>query len=74
MSLAIKPTAKANLSWWGWFAIALAFGPFIAKRAILLDHPPYIIWLVIDYSARVISLVGVVIAGQAGLPGYGRPI
>ena len=36
MSLVIKPTAKANLSWWGWFAIALAFGPFIAKRAILL--------------------------------------
>jgi membrane protease YdiL (CAAX protease family) len=73
MNLAIKPTAKANLSWWGWFAIALAFGPFIAKRAFLLEHPPYTVWLVADYSARVISLVGVVIANRAGLLACGRP-
>ena len=73
MGLAIRPTGRATLSWWGWFAIALAFGPFIAKRAFLLGQHDYIIWLAADYGARVISLAGVIMARQAGLLDPGRP-
>jgi uncharacterized protein len=73
MSLTIRPTVRANLSWWGWLAIALAFGPFVAKRAFLLEQHPYTVWLAADYGARVISLAGVVMARQVGLLAYGRP-
>jgi membrane protease YdiL (CAAX protease family) len=73
MSLAIRPTARDSLSWWGWLAIALAFGPFAAKRALLLGQHDYIVWLAADYGARVISLAGVIMARQAGLLEPGRP-
>ena len=66
------PTARVPLSWWGWLAVALAFGPFVAKRAILLGQHDYTVWLAADYGARVISLAGVIMARQAGLLDRGR--
>jgi CAAX protease family protein len=73
MSLTIRPTARATLSWWGWLAYALAFGAFIVKRAFLLEQHDYTVWLAADYSARLISLAGVVMARQVGLLAYGPP-
>ena len=50
------------LSLWGlWLAVILAIGPFIVRRIILLGDDNYAHWLAIDYSARCISLIGVIV-------------
>ena len=60
-------TSKYSLSRTGWAAIAIAIIPFVAKRVIVLGQHDYIFWLSADYSARVLSLIGVVIARRSGL-------
>jgi membrane protease YdiL (CAAX protease family) len=50
-----------------WLAIALAIGPFIIKRIVLLGSFDYPCWLAIDYGARFISLIGVVLGFKSGL-------
>ena len=41
--------------------------PFTAKRLILSGQHDYTIWLAADYTARVISIFGVVLARRVGL-------
>ena len=53
--------------WIASLAVALALGPFIAKRFILSGEHGYVTWLVVDYTARCISLVGVVLGFRSGL-------
>jgi len=60
-----QPTGSIAPS--GWLAIAVAIVPFYLKRALLLGQHDYIIWLTADYSARIISLIGVVMARRSGL-------
>ena len=66
-----QPTA--NISPNGWLAIAIAIVPFYLKRALLLGQHDYIIWLTADYSARIISLIGVAMARRSGLFTPARP-
>jgi len=54
-----------------WLAVILAVGPFIIRRIILLGDHDYLHWMEIDYLARCISLIGVIIAFRSGLP---RPL
>lgn len=51
------------------FAIALAFLPFAVKRIAVLGHPDVAYWLAWDYSARCVSLIGVMLAYRAGIIG-----
>jgi hypothetical protein len=62
-----------NISPSGWLAIAVAIVPFYLKRALLLGQHDYIIWLTADYSARIISLIGVAMARRSGLFTPARP-
>src|SRR5260370_8907625 len=56
----------ATAPWIASLAMALAMGPFIAKRFILLGEHGYTFWLAVDYLARCISLVGVVLGFHSG--------
>lgn len=59
---------RPKMTWLARFAIILAIGPFIIKRIILLnDQEDYVVWLAIDYAARCVSLLGVMLGFQAGL-------
>jgi membrane protease YdiL (CAAX protease family) len=62
-----------NIAPSGWLAIAVAIVPFYLKRALLLGQHDYIIWLTADYSARIISLIGVAMARRSGLFPPARP-
>jgi len=62
-----KQTPDDSLPWKGRITIAVAIVPFIAKRAILFGHHSYIFWLATDYSARMLSLVGVAMARRSGI-------
>jgi membrane protease YdiL (CAAX protease family) len=64
---------RGAISAGGWLAIALAIVPFYLKRAVVLSQHDYIFWLTADYSARIISLVGVAIARRCGLFAPARP-
>ena len=66
-----QPTG--NIAPSGWLAIAVATVPFYLKRALLLGQHDYIIWLTADYSARIISLIGVAMARRSGLFPPARP-
>ena len=56
------------LSLWGlWLAIFLAIAPFIVRRIILLGDDNYLHWMAIDYLARCISLIGVILGFCSGL-------
>jgi len=50
-----------------WLAVILAVGPFIVRRIVLLDDDNYLHWVAIDYSARCISLIGVVLGFRCGV-------
>jgi uncharacterized protein len=65
--------SKAVVPWIASLAIALAIGPFIVKRAILLGEHGYAYWLTVDYVARCISLVGVVLGFPSGLLARSHP-
>ena len=53
---------------WGlWLAVTLAIGPFILRRIILLGDDDYVHWMAIDYLARSISLIGVILGFRSGL-------
>ena len=70
------PSAAAQqshpLSLWGlWLAVILAIGPFIVRRIILLGDDNYVHWLEIDYPARCISLIGVILGFRSGLLLFG---
>ena len=55
------------LSLWGlWLPVMLAVGPFIVRRIILLGDDDYVHWLAIDYLARCISLIGVILGFRSG--------
>jgi len=55
-------------SLWGlWLAIFLAIAPFIVRRVILLGDDNYLHWMAIDYLARCISLIGVIVGFRSGL-------
>jgi membrane protease YdiL (CAAX protease family) len=58
---------KGDISPGGWLAVAVAIVPFFLKRALLLGQHDYIFWLTADYSARIISLIGVAMARRSGL-------
>jgi membrane protease YdiL (CAAX protease family) len=73
MALVAKQTPDDSLPWKGRIAIAVAIVPFIAKRAILLGQHDYIFWLATDYSARMLSLVGVAMARRSGIFASARP-
>ena len=66
-----QPTG--NIAPSGWLAIAVATVPFYLKRTLLLGQHDYIIWLTADYSARIISLIGVVMARRSSLFTPARP-
>jgi membrane protease YdiL (CAAX protease family) len=66
-----QPTG--DISPGGWLAIAVAIVPFYLKRALLLGQHDYIFWLTADYSARIISLIGVAMARRSGLFAPARP-
>jgi membrane protease YdiL (CAAX protease family) len=56
------------MTWFAWLAVILAVGPFVIKRIILLgDHEDYVVWLTIDYVARCVSLLGVMLGFRSGL-------
>ena len=56
------------VSLWGlWLAVILAIGPFIVRRIVLLGDDNYAHWLAIDYAARCISLIGVILGFRLGL-------
>jgi|HubBroStandDraft_4_1064222.scaffolds.fasta_scaffold25281_2 membrane protease YdiL (CAAX protease family) len=65
--------SKGDISPSGWLAISVAIVPFFLKRAILLGQHDYIFWLTADYSARIISLIGVAMARRSGLFTPARP-
>ena len=50
-----------------WLAVILAVGPFIVRRIILLGDDNYLHWMAIDYLARCISLIGVILGFYSGL-------
>jgi membrane protease YdiL (CAAX protease family) len=50
-----------------WLVVALAIGPFVIKRIILLGEHDYAFWLTVDYVARCVSLVGVALGFRSGL-------
>ncbi len=58
---------EAMVTWLASLAVALAIGPFVAKRFILLGEHGYGTWLTIDYMARCVSLVGIVLGFRSGL-------
>jgi membrane protease YdiL (CAAX protease family) len=52
---------------WGlWLAVTLAIGPFIVRRIILLGDDDYVHWMAVDYLARSISLIGVILGYRSG--------
>jgi membrane protease YdiL (CAAX protease family) len=53
--------------WCLWLAVILAIAPFIVRRIILLGDDNYLHWMAIDYLARCISLIGVIIGFRSGL-------
>jgi membrane protease YdiL (CAAX protease family) len=53
--------------WVLWLAIFLAIAPFIVRRIILLGDDNYLHWMAIDYLARGISLIGVILGFCSGL-------
>src|SRR5258708_2197626 len=56
------------MTWVAWLAIILAVGPFVIKRIILLgDYEDYVVWLTVDYLARCVSLLGVMLGFRSGL-------
>ena len=62
------PHRSRPLSLWGlWLAIFLAIAPFIVRRIILLGDDNYLHWMAIDYLARCISLIGVILGFCSGL-------
>lgn len=63
----------ASAEWILWLAVALAIGPFVARRLILLGDVNYIHWLVVDNLARCISLVGVALGFRSGLLSDSHP-
>ena len=69
----MPPSPAANqqshpLSQWAlWLAVILAIGPFIVRRIVLLGDDNYVHWLAIDYLARCISLIGVILGFRSGL-------
>jgi membrane protease YdiL (CAAX protease family) len=73
MTLVAKQVPADSLSWKGRIAVAVAIAPFIVKRVILLGQHDYIFWLAADYSARMLSLVGVAMARQCGIFVSARP-
>ena len=55
-------------SLWGlWLATFLAIAPFIVRRIILLGDDNYVHWMAIDYLARCVSLIGVILGFCSGL-------
>jgi membrane protease YdiL (CAAX protease family) len=61
-----------RLSLWSlWLAVVLAVGPFIVRRIVLLGDDDYVHWMAIDYLARWISLIGVVLGFRCG---FLRPV
>src|SRR3974390_2567738 len=50
-----------------WLAAILAVGPFIVRRIILLGDDNYLHWMAIDYPARCISVIGVILGFRSGL-------
>jgi membrane protease YdiL (CAAX protease family) len=61
------PRQSHPLSMWGlWLAVILAVGPFIVRRIILLGDDDYVHWMAIDYLARSISLIGVILGFRSG--------
>src|SRR3974390_3232168 len=69
----MPPPSAANqqshpLSQWALgLAVILAIGPFIVRRILLLGDYNYVHWLAIDYLARCISLIGVILGFRSGL-------
>jgi membrane protease YdiL (CAAX protease family) len=63
------PTScQPKMTWVAWLAIILAIGPFVIKRIILLgDYEDYVVWLAVDYVARCVSLLGVILGFRSGL-------
>ena len=66
------PSAATRLSqplslWALWLAVILAVGPFIVRRIILIGDDNYLHWMAIDYAARCISLIGVILGFRSGL-------
>lgn len=53
--------------WSLWLAVILAVGPFIVRRIILLGDDNYLHWMAIDYLARCVSLIGVILGFYSGL-------
>ena len=64
---------KGDISPGGWLAVAVAIVPFFLKRALLLGQHDYIFWLTADYSARIISLIGVAMARRSWFFAPARP-
>jgi membrane protease YdiL (CAAX protease family) len=64
-----RPLTQSHpLSLWAlWLAVILAIGPFIVRRIMLLGDDNYVHWMAIDYLARCISLIGVVLGFHSGL-------
>jgi membrane protease YdiL (CAAX protease family) len=62
---ATRPSHPLSL-WVLWLAVILAVGPFIVRRIILLGDDNYLHWMAIDYLARCISLIGVVLGFYSG--------
>jgi uncharacterized protein len=63
-----QPGDRRKVRWLAWLAVILAVSPFVIKRIILLGHQQdYVVWLTIDYVARCISLLGVMLAFQSGV-------
>jgi uncharacterized protein len=61
---------QPRMTWLAWLAVILAVGPFVIKRIVLLGHhEDYVVWLTVDYVARCVSLLGVVLGFRSGLIG-----
>lgn len=59
---------RPKMGWLAWLAVVLAVGPFVIKRIILFGHQEdYVVWLTVDYVARCVSLLGVMLGFQSGL-------
>jgi membrane protease YdiL (CAAX protease family) len=65
-SAAGRPSHPLSL-WVLWLAVILAIGPFIVRRIVLLGDDNYVHWIAIDYLARCISLIGVILGFYSGL-------
>ena len=65
-STATHPSYPLSL-WVLWLAVILAVGPFIVRRIALLGDDNYLHWMAVDYLARCISLIGVILGFYSGL-------